>query len=254
MGEQPLDRPFGGRQQLEEAGEQPALVSVGADDERHRVRRPGAHRLDRVQRQILRAVGRADRERTEHVALTLDDQPFQRGDEVGRPGGHQRLRGVGFRQPQLRGEPAGILGGDPCIADHAACRAFRDRLGKRPLASGMARSVATACAPALSPKIVTLSGSPPKAAMFSRTQRSAITRSRRNRLSSMVTSARRQRGQFQATQRPEPVVHRDVDAAFACQRSTVVDRCRRTAEHVPAAVDEDHDGQRLAVPDPARRD
>jgi hypothetical protein len=56
---------------------------------------------------------------------------------------------------------------------------------KRPLACGTASSVATACAPALSPKIVTLSGSPPNTSTLSRTQRSAITRSRRYRLPSI---------------------------------------------------------------------
>jgi len=36
-----------------------------------------------------------------------------------------------------------------------------------PRAGGIANTVATACAPALSPKIVTSSGSPPKSAIFS---------------------------------------------------------------------------------------
>jgi hypothetical protein len=38
-----------------------------------------------------------------------------------------------------------------------------------PAAAGTASSVAVMCAPALSPKMVTLSGSPPKLAMFSLT-------------------------------------------------------------------------------------
>ena len=38
---------------------------------------------------------------------------------------------------------------------------------KRPFASGDAQSIDTAMAPALSPMMVTLDGSPPKAAMFS---------------------------------------------------------------------------------------
>ena len=118
----------------------------------------------------------------------------------------------------------------------------------RPLAAGTASRVATACAPALSPKIVTLSGSPPNTAMLSRTHRSAITRSRRNRLSSIVTLARRQRRQVQAAQRAEPVVHRDVHAARARQCGAVIDRRRRAAQDVAAAVDEDHHRQR-----PSRR-
>ena len=56
---------------------------------------------------------------------------------------------------------------------------------KRPFADGTASRVATACAPALSPKMVTLPGFPPNAAMFSLTQPSAITRSRRKMLLSI---------------------------------------------------------------------
>jgi len=48
-------------------------------------------------------------------------------------------------------------------------------LWKRPRALGIASSAPTLIPPALSPKIVTLSGSPPNAAMLSLTQRSAIT-------------------------------------------------------------------------------
>ncbi len=43
----------------------------------------------------------------------------------------------------------------------------------RPWAEGTVSSVVTEIAPADSPKTVTESGSPPKAAMFSRTHRSA---------------------------------------------------------------------------------
>ncbi|SKV12613.1 Uncharacterised protein [Mycobacteroides abscessus subsp. abscessus] len=56
----------------------------------------------------------------------------------------------------------------------------------KPAADGTASSVFTACDPALSPKIVTLLGSPPKAPMLSCTHCSASTKSRRYRLLSMV--------------------------------------------------------------------
>jgi hypothetical protein len=59
---------------------------------------------------------------------------------------------------------------------------------KRPLAAGTAIKVATAWAPALSPKMVTFSGSPPNTAIFSRTQRSASSRSARYRLPSIGCS------------------------------------------------------------------
>ncbi len=52
----------------------------------------------------------------------------------------------------------------------------------RPAASGMTSRAAIAPAPADSPKTVTRSGSPPNAAMFSRTQRSAATWSSSPRL------------------------------------------------------------------------
>ncbi|CKT35105.1 Uncharacterised protein [Mycobacterium tuberculosis] len=59
-------------------------------------------------------------------------------------------------------------------------------LANRPLAAGTANSVAVICAPALSPKMVTLPGSPPNSAMLSWTQRNANTRSRRYTLLSRV--------------------------------------------------------------------
>ena len=55
-------------------------------------------------------------------------------------------------------------------------------LWNRPLAVGVPSSVPTLMPPADSPKIVTLPGSPPKAAMLSRTHSSAATWSSRPRL------------------------------------------------------------------------
>ena len=55
---------------------------------------------------------------------------------------------------------------------------------KSPRAAGIVISVVTEMAPADSPKIVTLSGSPPNAAMLSCTQRSAASWSRSPRFPS----------------------------------------------------------------------
>ena len=77
---------FGHRQQLEEAAEEPGFLGVGADDERHPVRLAVAHRLDRVQRQVLGAAGRARRERAEHLALARDDQSVERARPARRGG------------------------------------------------------------------------------------------------------------------------------------------------------------------------
>ena len=227
-----------------EPGEQPALVGVGADDERHAVR----------------------------LALRASPAPDQaagsRCRRSGRPRRRRASRAVHARSARrarspdrLAGPPSPRARRPPCVAPSSAANRRRTppprrvcptiplaglseiAWAKRPLAAGTASSVATACAPALSPKIVTLSGSPPKTAMLSRTQCNAITRSRRNRLSSIGVVAGRQRRQVQAAQRAEPVVHRHVHAALPRQRGAVVDRRRRTAEDVAAAVDEDHHRQ-----------
>ena len=55
----------------------------------------------------------------------------------------------------------------------------------------------------------------------------------------------RQRRQVQTTQHAEPVVDRHVHATAARQRGAVVDRGRRAAHDVPAAVDEHHHRQRF---------
>ena len=199
--------------------------------------------------------GRRRTRRACSVMASLRSAASSAVHQFGRPGGHQRVAASVPAAPEQVGELRRRT-----RRRRRSCRTMplaglsEIAWAKSPSAAGTASSVATACAPALSPKIVTLSGSPPNAAMLSRTQRSAITRSRRNRLPSMVTSARRQRRQVQTAQRAQPVVHRDVDAAAPGQRRTVVDRRGRTADDVAAAVDEDHHRHRfVASPLRARR-
>ena len=118
---------------------------------------------------------------------------------------------------------------------------------KRPFAAGTASSVATACAPALSPKIVTLSG-------VTTEHRDVVThpaqRHHKVPQEQVVLDrdvAGRQRRQVEAAQRADPVVHRDVHTTLAGQRRTVVDRRRRAAEDVAAAVDEHHHRHRFVT-------
>ena len=101
-------------------------------------------------------------------------------------------------------------------------------------------------APADSPNSVTRSGSPPNAAMLSRTQRSAASTSRRPRLVSNRRLVGVERGQVEESERTEPVVHGDDDRlAAGGQHPTVIERLARRAEDVGAAVHPHH--HRLAV-------
>ena len=109
---------------------------------------------------------------------------------------------------------------------------------KRPSARGTARSVPTLIAPADSPKIVTLSGSPPKAAMLSRTHSSAAIWSRRPRFASPSARNRKPSG-------ADPVVDGHADDAVAGEAAAVIGRAGPDLEH--AARDPDHDRQAGAV-------
>ena len=84
-------------------------------------------------------------------------------------------------------------------------------LWKSPRAAGIAQRSATAAAPADSPKIVTSSGSPPKAAPFACTQRSASTQSSMPQFAHGRAVARRQVGVAEEPEQPEAVVDRDDD-------------------------------------------
>ena len=246
-GQQPLDHRLGHRQELEETAEQPGLLGVGADDQRHAVRLAARAwpRPDPAAGSPCPGWARPQTRRASRAGPCRTSRS-KRVDQLGRAGRHHGVGAVLLACAEQCGELS--LRTRPRSPE---CGPFRlaglseIAWANRPLAAGTASSVATACAPALSPKIVTLSGSPPNTAMLSRTQRSAITRSRRNRLSSKVMSVVGQRGQVQAAQRTQPVVHRDIDAALARQRCAVVDRRRRAAHEVAAAVDEHHHRQRV---------
>ena len=101
-------------------------------------------------------------------------------------------------------------------------------------------------APADSPKSVTRSGSPPNAAMLSRTQRSAASTSRKPRF---VSNRRRVESNSDRSRNPsatDPIVHGDDDRfAVGGQHPTVVERLARRADDVGAAVHPHH--HRLAV-------
>src|ERR1700722_18101476 len=116
-----------------------------------------------------------------------------------------------------------------------------------PFASGAASKAATACAPALSPNTVTLSGSPPKAPMLSLTQRKASTMSRRSRLLSRVTALVDGADRSRERRAPEPVVDAHIHTPAASQRPPVVDRSGRATQDVSTPVHEDHDRKRLAL-------
>ena len=161
----------------QEAGEQPALVGVGADDERHPVRGAVAHRLRRgsVGRYSVPKVGPTTNAPRISV-MPRRDHLVQRVDQLRGPGRHQRGRAVlARRRPSSVDEVVGEGRGD--VGRPGPCRwpgSPKSPARTGPSAAGTASSVATACAPALSPKIVTLSGSPPNTAMLSRTHRSAM--------------------------------------------------------------------------------
>ena len=183
-GEQRLVRP------VDDAGgydEEPVLVAVRAHQHVHPCCRACGDPLER----------RAG----EHVAVHHRLERHDVGDDLAPP---RRVR-----PPQLTEQR--LLGGDDPLRRHVAqgCRGTRnlqlrgDELGdpgrgrgssvwcaaplcstarrNRPVARGIASSAPMLIAPADSPATVTMSGSPPKAAMLSRTHSRAATWSRRPR-------------------------------------------------------------------------
>ena len=114
----------------------------------------------------------------------------------------------------------------------------------RPLAAGVASRVVTIPAPADSPNSVTRSGSPPNAAMLSRTQRNAASTSRSPMLESKRRAAAVERRQVEKAQRSESVVERHHDDLAA--RRPACDRrraagcwtrgCRRRRAATPSRV------------------
>ena len=116
----------------------------------------------------------------------------------------------------------------------------------RPRAAGVAISVVTEIAPADSPKIVTCPGSPPKAAMLSRTHSRAAIWSRSPRFDSIGPLGRPVAGEVEVAERAEAVVDADeTHVAAAHEVVAAVGRGRRRADDERAAVEPDHHGARL---------
>ena len=104
-------------------------------------------------------------------------------------------------------------------------RSAGSRRVNSPRAAGVPSSVPTLAAPADSPKTVTRSGSPPNAAMQSRTHSSAAIWSRMPALPEPGERAVEEVGEVQETERAEAVVDRDDDDVavhreLACRRTT----------------------------------
>ena len=99
-----------------------------------------------------------------------------RGEQVGDRDVAQR---GDARHRDLLGQPLGQVRGRSRRSAASGAPLCTAALWNSPAAAGITQSSDTAAAPADSPKIVTLAGSPPNAAMLSCTQRSASTQSRR---------------------------------------------------------------------------
>ena len=120
-------------------------------------------------------------------------------------------------------------------------RSARSRLWNSPRRRASPSSVPTLPAPADSPKIVTSSGSPPNAAMLSRTHSSAATWSSRPALPEPCELGAEQVGEVQEAERPEPVVDRDDDdVAVLHERVPSYHGVSPAPEHERAAVDPHH--------------
>ena len=151
---------------------EPPLVDVGPEDHRDvgrcargagsRAAAPGARRR-RSSARTRTGVGCGSR-----------PWPARRGD--GRPA-RRGARRPSRRPLRLRGPRRG--GSRWRATPRCPLRSARSRGGRGRVPAGRRSGATTDVAPADSPKIVTLPGSPPNAAMLSRTQRSAATWSRR---------------------------------------------------------------------------
>ena len=116
----------------------------------------------------------------------------------------------------------------------------------RPCAAGVAISVVTEIAPADSPKTVTCPGSPPKAAMLSRTHSRAAIWSRRPRFDSIGPLGRPVAGEVEVAERAEAVVDGDEEALAATHEVVAaVGGGRRRPDDERAAVEPDHHGARF---------
>ena len=90
----PLDRMLGRREQLQEPGEQPALVGVGSDDQRNPVSHTLSHRVKGIQRQKVVPVGRSEGRSPDHVLQAAPHHDVHCRDQIGCPGSLQRGRRI----------------------------------------------------------------------------------------------------------------------------------------------------------------
>ena len=168
-------------------GEQPLLVAGVADEQVDVPAGAGGQRLPRRGRQDVAVDDGRER-----------DRPVRGLAPASPPTGHlgaDRVASGGQPRPGRRADRSATVGRSPSSAAQAAamsaassgeknvpgtlCATARR---KSPAARGIASSAATDPPPADSPKTVTRSGSPPKAAMLSRTHSRAATWSSRPRL------------------------------------------------------------------------
>ena len=98
---------------------------------------PRPHRLDRVERQVVGAAGRADGEGAEHAALGILDQLVERVHQLGRAWRPAPPATASFRStPSRAANCVGIFRPNVGGAHHTAGRALRNRLCEKPFRCG----------------------------------------------------------------------------------------------------------------------
>ena len=229
---------------MKEAGEEPALVGVGAHDERNAVRSAVPHRPHRIPGQELGVERRPDHERAAHLLHRVPHDLFERVDQLRGPSGHHGGRAVGRRHPEHTGQVVGERGGDLRRPRHAACRTLRDRPCKQSLGFGNRKQRGDgmrACALAEDRHVVRV------ATEHGRVVANPAQRHHQVAQKQVVIDRNlrcRQCRQIHAAERTQPIVHRHVHATTPGERRSVEDRGRRATQDVTATVDEEHHRQR----------
>ena len=204
------------------------------------------HRDERIARQVVAVHGRAYRERTgRHLLGRVGQQLVESLHQPPRFGLHQRGGGGAFLDTQELDELGGEAWRHLTGYHHPVGRTFGDRTREQPAGGGNCqqggnRVGARALAEDRHPVRVAAEGADVVAHPLQREHEVA-----QEQIAFDRVIRRRQPRQIEATERPEPVVRRHEHAAAAGQRRAVVQRCRRAAQHVSAAVDEKHHRQRL---------
>ena len=172
--------------------EQRGLVLVGADDQRHRMRPALAGQLDRIVGHEVAVDDRRERQRAgaahRHIVEQRLATPRRSRRSAPRSAGRRRR----CRTPSASRNCSATRRARARRRPTWPASSARSRRENSPAAAGLASSVVTMPAPADSPNSVTRPGSPPNAAMLSRTQCSADSTSRSPRL---VSNRRRRRAE-----------------------------------------------------------